>query len=108
MVNYTLHSSIASLASLKKKGRKIGRVRLESKSWYNTLSCNQSGFKLDQDHNTLKPPKIWTIKIKLHRKTEGCIKSIQTKRVGKRWFALIQAEPETEPLPQTGNVVGWM
>ncbi len=83
-------------------------MRLESKSWYNTLSCNQSGFKLDQDHNTLKPPKIWTIKIKLHRKTEGCIKSIQTKRVGKRWFALIQAEPETEPLPQTGNVVGWM
>ena len=106
MVNYTLHSSIASLASLKKKGRKVGHLRFKGKNWYNTLNYNQSGFKLDQDHGTLKLSKIWDVKIKLHRKIEGCIKAILIKRVGKRWFAVVQAEQENEPLPQTGNAVG--
>jgi putative transposase len=52
----------------------------------------------------LKLSKIGVIKI--HRKVEGSVKSILIKRLGKRWFAVIQAEQEMEPLPQTGNVVG--
>ena len=106
MVNYTLHSSIASLAALKKKGRKVGHLRFKGKKWYNTLNYNQSGFKLDQDHGTLKLSKIWVIKIKLHRKIRRTIKSTLIKRIGKRWFAVVQAEQETEPLPQTGNALG--
>ena len=106
MVNYTQHSSIASLATLRKKGRKVGHLRFKDKNWYNTLNYNQSEFKLDQDHGILKLSKIGDIKIKLHRKIEGCIKAILIKHVGKRWLAVIQAEQEKEPLPQTGNAVG--
>jgi len=53
-VNYTLHSSISSLAALKRMGRKVGHLRFKGKKWYNTLNYNQSGFKLDQDHGTLQ------------------------------------------------------
>ena len=106
MVNYTLHSSIASLAALKKKGRKVCHLRFKGKKWYNTLNYNQSGFKLDQDHGTLKLSKIGVIKIKLHRKVEGPVKSTLVKRIGKRWFAVVQAEQEKEPLPRTGNALG--
>jgi putative transposase len=105
-VNYTPHSSIASLAALKKKGRKVCHLRFKDKNWYNTLNYNQSGFKLDQDHGILKLSKIGVIKIKLHRNIEGCIKIILIKHIGKRWFAVVQAKQENEPLPQTGNALG--
>ena len=94
------------MAALKKKGRKVCHLRFKGKKWYNTLNYNQSGFKLDQDHGTLKLSKIGVIKIKLHRKVEGWIKSILIKRIGKRWFAVVQAEQVTESLPQTGNALG--
>ena len=106
MVNYTLHSNISSLAALKRMGRNVGRLRFKGKNWYNTLNYNQSGFKLDQDHGILRLSKIGDIKIKLHRKVEGIIKSVLIKRLGKRWFAIVQADQETESLPQTGNAVG--
>ena len=99
MVNYTLHSNIAGLAALKRMGQKVGRLRFKGKSRYNTLSYNQSGFRVDQDHSTLNLSKIGDIKIKIHRKVEGCIKSVLIKRLGKRWFAIVQAEQETELLP---------
>ena len=89
MVNYTLHSNIASLAALKRNGRNVGHLRFKGKNWYNTLNYNQSGFKLDQDHGILKLSTVGEIK-----------------RLDKRWFAIVQAEHETEPLPQTGNAVG--
>ena len=94
------------MAALKKKGRKVCHLRFKGKNWYNTLNYNQSGFKPDQDHGTLKLSKIGVIKIKLHRKIEGCIKSTLIKRIGKRWFAVVQAEQENEPLPRTGNALG--
>jgi len=105
-VNYTLHSNIASLAALKRNGREVGHVRFKGKRWYNTLNYNQSGFKLDQDHGILKLSKIGEIKIKLYRKIEGRIKAVLIKRVGDRWFAVVQAEQEPEPLSETGNAVG--
>ena len=94
------------MAALKKKGRKVCHLRFKGKNWYNTLNYNQSGFKLDQDHGTLKLSKIGDVKIKLHRKIEGCVKPTLIKRIGKRWFAVVQAEQENEPLPQACNAVG--
>jgi putative transposase len=70
------------------------------------MNYNQSGFKLDQDHGILKLSKIGEIKIELHRKIEGCVKTILITRAGKRWFAVVQAEQAKEPLFQTGNAVG--
>ena len=63
------------------------------------MNYNQSGFKLDLDHGILDLPKIGDIKMELHRKVEGSVKSVLIKRLGKRWFAIVQAEQETELLP---------
>jgi putative transposase len=42
----------------------------------------------------------------MHRKVQGCIKAILIKREGKQWFAIVQADQEPEPLPETGRSVG--
>jgi len=106
MVNYTLWSNIRGLSASKKNGRKIGHVRFKGSGWYKTMNYNQSGFKLDQDHGRLHLSKIGDIKIKMHRKVHGCIKAILIKREGRQWFAIVQADQEPEPLPETGKSVG--
>jgi len=40
------------------------------------------------------------------RKIEGCIKAAIIKREGERWFAIVQADQEPQPLPETGDAVG--
>jgi putative transposase len=106
MVNYTLWSNIKGLSASKKNGRKIGHIRFKGHGWYKTMNYNQSGFKLDQDHGRLHLSKIGDIKIKMHRKVQGCIKAILIKREGERWFAIVQADQEPEALPENGNSVG--
>lgn len=106
MVNYTLHSNISSLATLKKRGKKVGHLRYKGKGWYNTLNYNQSGFKIDQDHSRLHLSKIGDIKIKLHQKIKGCIKAVVIKREGKNWYAIVQADQEIVLLPETGKSIG--
>ncbi|HWQ20961.1 MAG TPA: transposase [Methanotrichaceae archaeon] len=106
MVNYTLHSNIAGLAALKKRGKKVGHLRYKGEGWYNTLNYNQSGFKLDQDHGKLHLSKIGDTKIKLHQKIKGRIKAVVIKREGRNWYAIVQADQEPTPLPETGRSVG--
>jgi len=106
MVNYTLWSNIKGLSASKKRGMKIGHIRFKGYGWYNTLNYNQSGFKLDQDHGLLHLSKIGDMRVKLYRKIEGCIKAIIIKREGKRWFAIIQADQEPQPLPETMEAIG--
>jgi len=106
MVNYTLWSNIKGLAASKKNGRKIGHIRFKGYGWYNTLNYNQSGFKIDQDHSLLHLSKIGDMRIKLYRKIEGCIKAVIIKREGKKWFAIVQADQEPQPLPETDEAIG--
>lgn len=106
MVNYTLHSNIASLAALKRNGYEVSPLRFKGYGWYKTLNYNQSGFKIDQDHGRLHLSKIGDIKIKLYRKIKGYIKAIIVKREGWQWFAIVQVDQEPEPLPETGKSVG--
>ena len=106
MVNYNLWSNIKGLSASKKNGRKIGHVRFKGYGWYKTMNYNQSGFKLDQDHGLLHLSKIGDIRIKMHRKIQGCIKAVLIKREGRQWFAIVQADQEPESLPETGKSIG--
>ena len=106
MVNYTLWANIKGLSASKKNGRKIGHIRFKGYGWYNTLNFNQSGFRIDQDHSLLHLSKIGNIRIKLYRKIEGCIKAVIVKREGMRWFAIVQAYHEPQPLPETDEAIG--
>ncbi len=42
----------------------------------------------------------------MHRKVQGCIKAILIKREGRQWFAIVQVNQGSEPLPETGRSVG--
>ncbi len=106
MVNYTLHSNIASLAALKRNGYNVGSLRFKEYGWYKTLNYNQSGFKIDQNHGRLHLSKIGDIRIKLYRKIKGCIKAVIVKRERRQWFAIVQVDQEPEPLLETGKSVG--
>jgi len=106
MVNYTLWSNIKGLSASKKNGRSIGHIRFKGYGWYNTLNYNQSGFKIDQDHGILHLSKIGDMRIKIYRKIEGCIKAVIVKRESERWFVIVQADQEPQPLPETGEAIG--
>jgi putative transposase len=106
MVNYTIWSNIKGLSASKNNGRKIGHIRFKGYGWYNTLNYNQSGFKVDQDRSLLHLSKIGDMRIKIYRKIEGCIKAVIIKREGMRWFAIVQADQEPQPLPETEKAIG--
>ncbi len=106
MVNYTIWSNIKGLSASKKNGRKIGHIRFKGYGWYNTLNYNQSGFKVDQNRSLLHLSKIGDMRIKIYRKIEGCIKAVIIKREDMRWFAIVQADQEPQPLPETEEAIG--
>ncbi len=105
LVNWQLWSNIWTLARLKRRGRKVGRLRFKGKGWFKTLNFNQSGFKLENGRLVLS--KVGEIPIKLHRKIRGEVKGVIVKRERSgKWYAIFQVEDELELLPKTGKAVG--
>jgi putative transposase len=49
---------------------------------------------------------VGTIKVKQHRPVRGTVKTIQLKREHRRWYIILVADCEPEPLPGTGRHVG--
>jgi len=107
MVNYQLWSNIKALNELRGKGKKVGWLRYKtSLNSFKTMNFNQSGFKIDFERKRLILSKVGEIPIKLHRPIDGRIKGIIVKRTKTgKWFAIVQAEVDEEPLPKTGRVV---
>jgi len=104
MVNNQLWSNIHALASVKKNGRKIGKLRFKGK-WFKTLNFNQSGFKLEGKKLYLS--KVGAINIKLHRSVKGKIKGVIIKReLSGKLFAVFQCENRVMPLVENGRVIG--
>ncbi|MEV0495040.1 RNA-guided endonuclease InsQ/TnpB family protein, partial [Streptomyces atratus] len=47
------------------------------------------------------------VKVHQHRPVAGKVKTVSVKREGRKWFVVLTAEqPQPEPLPKTGSVVG--
>jgi len=106
MVNYTLWGNIRALSQIKKKGRKIGKLRFKSASRYRTLNYNQSGFKIDQEHQKITFSKIGSIPFTMHRPYSGVVKGVLVTRSGDEWYVIIQAEQETSASKREGRSVG--
>ena len=107
MVNYQLWSNIKALAKLKQNGKKVGKLRYKTGNSFKTLNFNQSGFGIDFENKKLILSKIGSIPIKLHRPVEGKIKGVIVKRERSgRWYAIVQVENDSKPLPPTGKTVG--
>ena len=82
----------------------IGYPRFKSARRYDSFTYPQSGFKLNGKKLTLS--KIGDVKIKLHRKIEGKIKTLTIRRQADGWFACFSCEVESNLLPSTGKSVG--
>ena len=106
-VSHQLYSNLRVLSSLKKNGKKIGKLRFKNKDMYKTLNFNQSGFKLKAKKLYLS--KIGEVNIKYHRPVEGKIKGILVKRENTgKWFAIMQVEKPAESHIKTiKTVVGF-
>jgi putative transposase len=49
---------------------------------------------------------VGTIKVRQHRPVRGTVKTIQLTREHRRWYLIVVADREPEPLPETGRQVG--
>jgi putative transposase len=49
---------------------------------------------------------VGQLKVRQHRPVKGQVKTLQLKREGRRWYVIVVAEVDAEPLPPTGRAVG--
>lgn len=73
-----------------KQGEKPGFPRFKGKERFNSICYTHSGFKITG--NRVKLSKIGSVKIKLHRKIEGTIKTCSIKKSGNQWYIIFIAE----------------
>lgn len=73
-----------------KHGGEAGFPRFKGKERFNSICYPQSGFKIVG--NKVQVSKIGLLKIKLHRKIEGTIKTCSIKKSGNRWYIIFTAE----------------
>jgi len=79
-----------------------GFPRFQGHERYDSFTFSQSGFKLTGKFITLS--KIGNVKIKLHRPTEGIIKTCTIKRTPTgKWFVTFSCKIETEPTQKAVN-----
>ncbi|MGA9768270.1 MAG: transposase [Blastocatellia bacterium] len=88
-----------------KAGEKPGFPRFRARARYDSFTYAQSGFALES--GKLRLSKIGKVKIKLHRPTEGKIKTLTiTRSTTGKWFACFSVECEPEPLPVITEATG--
>ncbi len=88
-----------------KNGEKPGYPRFQGRNRYSSFTYPQSGFTLDEKHITLS--KIGTLRVKVHRKIEGTLKTCTIKHEAGQWYVIFSCECEQpEPLPVSYEDVG--
>jgi putative transposase len=87
-----------------KAGEKPGYPRFRSGKRYDSFTYPQTGFSLEDKKLALS--KIGHIKVKLHRKISGKIKTCTIKREGEHWYVIFICEVEAEKLPTSYEDVG--
>jgi len=87
-------------------GETPGYPRFKGQNRYDSFTYpDQAGWKFDGWYLHLS--KIGSIKVKLHRKLEGTIKTVTIKREGEHWYVVFSCEVETpEKLPMSYEDVG--
>ena len=88
-----------------KNGEKPGYPRFQGRNRYDSFTYPQSGFSLEEKHITLS--KIGTLRVKVHRKVEGTIKTCTIKHESGQWYVILSCEVKgSEPLPISYEDVG--
>jgi putative transposase len=85
------------------RGQKPGFPRFRSQARYDSFTYPQSGYQLN---GRLQLSKIGTVKMKLHRRIRGDMKTLTIKRENGHWYACFACEVQPEPLPACSKAVG--
>jgi putative transposase len=84
-----------------------GYPRFQGRNRYDSFTYPQGGFSLDvhEKRATLTLSKIGPIKVKLHRKLEGAMKTVTIKHEAGQWYVVFSCEVEQPaPLPVDSEV----
>jgi putative transposase len=89
-----------------KNGEKAGSPRFKSYNSFDSFTYPQSGFSLPHDKRVCLS-KIGSIKVKLHRPSEGPMKSCSIKGEVDHWFVVFSWEVQaTEALSKNNEAIG--
>src|SRR5437773_222089 len=101
-----LHKAFQNFFRRCKNGENPGYPRFQGSSRYNSFTYpDGAGWKFDGTHLHLS--KIGSIRVKLHRKLEGTIKTVTLKRGVDHWYVSFSCEvEEPEKLPVSSEDVG--
>jgi putative transposase len=88
-----------------KKGDTPGFPRFKGDG-YDSFTYPQSGFKIDENAQSVYLSKIGHIKAVLHRNVEGRVKTCTIRRQSNKWYVCFAVELEVEPLPDSNEAVG--
>lgn len=90
-----------------KKGHTPGYPRYKSKDRWNTFGyTDRQCWAVDVERNRLDLRSMGWFRLKPHRPIDGEIRSLQIKREGRKWFALIVVRVEDAPAHYNDNSVG--
>ncbi|NGO78453.1 transposase [Streptomyces sp. YC504] len=96
-----------------KAGETPGYPRFRGVNWFNTVDFPKDGDGCRWDATAHDPVTrvrlqgVGHVKVNQHRAVVGKVKTVSVKREGRKWFVVLTAEqPQPEPLPKTGRVVG--
>src|SRR6266851_1714321 len=74
-----------------------GFPRFKGKGWFDSFTYPQAGFRVEASQVSLS--KIGNVKIKLHRRLAGEVKTLTLKQENGKWYACFSCMVEVEPLP---------
>jgi putative transposase len=87
------------------EGQTPGYPRFQGRNGYDSFTYPQSGIALKEKKITLS--KIGTLRVKVHRKVEGTIKTCTIKHEAGQWYVILSCEmKQPEPLPVSYEDVG--
>lgn len=104
-----LNKAFAGFFRRVKAGQKPGYPRFKGAARFDSVEWPKDGdgarWHPDQDRVYLQG--IGNVKVSVHRKVEGRVKTIQIKRQGRRWVLVLSCDDvPTSPLPATGAHAG--
>jgi putative transposase len=110
-VLFRLNEAFRAFFRRVKNGEKPGYPRFQGRNRYDSFTYpDGAGWKLESDpehkKGRLRLSKIGTVKVKLHRKIEGTIKTLTIKREGEHWYCIFTCEVKLEKLPVSYEDVG--
>jgi len=104
-----LNKAFAGFFRRVKEGRKAGYPRFKGKARFDSVEWPKDGdgARWLPEHKRVYLQGIGQVKVHVHRRVEGRVKTIQVKRQGRRWMLVLSCDDvPTNPVPATGRQVG--